>query len=117
LPARLTPTGQPIESTPLGRFGGIATGDDLWDTLNAKGAVISAVDSAKINNRQATPAELRQIVLESGPRIEQRLRSALPAIKRMTDEQASDYVKSVAREERARARGLLPTLSRPAPVF
>lgn len=120
LPARLTPTGTVIESSPIGRFGGVATNDPLWDTLNAKGAVISDVRSAKVGNRDATPEELRLIVQESGPRIESRLRAALPAIRRMSDEQAADYVKDVAREERARARQMLPVLVRRAagpPVF
>lgn len=115
LPERLTPTGTPIESSPLGRFGGVATNDPLWDTLNRKGAVISDVRSAKIGNRDATPEELRLIVKESGPRIESRLRAALPSIQRMSDEQAADYVKSVAREERARARQMLPVLTRKGP--
>lgn len=112
LPERMTPTARPIRSMPTDRFGGVATNDPLWDVLNAKGAVISNMTSAKIGDRQATPEELRAIVKDSGPNIERRLRAELPAIRRMTNEQADAHVAKVAREERAASRDRLPTLMR-----
>ncbi len=112
LPERLTPTANTIESQPAGRFGGMATNDPLWDTLNQKGAVISSMHSAKVNNRQATPQEIDAIIRDSGPAIERRLRNSLTAIQRMDNETAEKFVQSVAREERARSRDRLPVLMR-----
>lgn len=104
-PERHNVVGKPIESQPLERFGRAAKNDPLWDTLAAKQAFIpEAGKQTKVGQRVMTPEEHRRYVEISGVAIERRLRAALPAIQRMTNEQADDFVQRISREERARAK-------------
>jgi hypothetical protein len=110
LPARITPLAEPVQSTPLARFGGTKPeGREVMDVLNAKGIVIREPGATtKIGNRVATEAELRRIVEISGPRIIQRLRNALPIIRSAKADKADALVDRIVREERQKAKDSLP---------
>ncbi|WP_043588072.1 hypothetical protein [Geminisphaera colitermitum] len=105
--------GEEVERSPLERFVHMEEGDPLREVLKDKKLFITVPSkSTKLGNRQMTDVEYRHYVQISGRGIARRLRPLVPALRRLPAESAEKLVTAVTREERDRAKAMLPALMR-----
>lgn len=100
--------GEPVERSPLARFGSSESNDPVREVLRDKGIFISTPSrSTKLLDGPMDEDTYRQYVRMSGERIKARLLPNVQILRSQTKENAERIVDRITREERERAKNIL----------
>lgn len=100
--------GEPIERSPLARFGGVEGNDPLREVLRDKGVFISVPQrSTKLGNAPMEERDYRDFVRISGERIRARLTPMVDSFRRQPKEVVERIVDRITQQEREYVKNVI----------